>query len=365
MDSYNPKYMLLAIKEAEKARGLCSPNPFVGAVIVKDDVIISKGHTQIYGSHHAEVMAISKAKDKAAGASLYVTLEPCSHYGKTPPCTKAIIESGISTVYVGISDPNPIVSGNGIKTLREHGIEVTDAHFKWQIQRQLESYLHRLKHGRPFVTWKAALSLDGKFAADNGSSKWISCERARLDVHRLRQQSDAIITGINTVLADDPMLNVRLPRTKRHPKRVILDAYLMLPSESQIAQSAMDYPTIVFHGASYDPQKQASLLEMGIKLIEVPSMAEQIDLPAVMVHLHNLGINSLLLECGTALAEAFQKANLIDKYLFYFGPMLLGGQNAILGNLGIPSIDAAIPLTNLQCRKIGKSILVSAYPQSV
>lgn len=370
----NPEHlrrMRFAVKAAENARGTCSPNPFVGAVIVKNNTLIAEGWTQTYGGDHAEVQALKKAGAHARDADLYVTLEPCSHHGKTPPCTKAIIAAGIKRVFIGILDPNPLVSGNaqpgsdspGIRSLRKAGIEIQTGIMADVISRQLESYLCRINKKRPFVVWKAALSLDGKYAARDGSARWITGEKARLYVHALRSQMDVVLTGIGTVLADDPQLNVRLPRPRRQPVRAILDPKLDLPLDSQLASSLSGQTTYIFHDCDLSrKRKRAKLEKWGAQLFPIPCESDHLDLNQVLAILHDLGHNSVLLECGSQLSSSFFAAGLVDKCLIFYGSKLLGGPRAMLSELDLPSIEDAIQFQDISLRKLGNDLLLSAYP---
>ncbi len=356
-------YMKRAIRVAEKARGTCAPNPFVGAVIVKRGQIIAEGCSQFCGGDHAEIQALRKAGAKARGADLYVTLEPCSHHGKTPPCTDAIIKAGIKRVFLGITDPNPLVNGQGIQQLQNAGIEIQAGLCAEQITRQLEHFLCRITKGRPFVIWKAALSLDGKYAARDGSSRWISGSRPRLAVHRLREEADVVLTGIGSVLKDDPLLNVRLPRPRKQPLRAILDSSLRLPLDSQIATTAREYPTLLFCAPGQENSVQARELTLrGVRIQPVRSQQDGLNLAEVLGILHTAGYYCVLLECGSKLASSFLSARLVDKCIIHYGAKLVGGPKSILSELALPDISAAIPLRDLTCRSLEGDICVTGYP---
>ncbi|MDY0151173.1 MAG: bifunctional diaminohydroxyphosphoribosylaminopyrimidine deaminase/5-amino-6-(5-phosphoribosylamino)uracil reductase RibD [Candidatus Cloacimonas sp.] len=356
-------YMKQAIRCAEKARGNCSPNPFVGAVIVKDETIIARGWTQSYGSDHAEIHALKQAGAQANGADMYVTLEPCSHYGKTPPCALAVIAAGIKRVFIGITDPNPLVSGKGIKLLTEASIEVQSGLFAEEITRQLEYFLCYIQQQRPFVTLKTALTLDGKYAAQDGSSRWISGEKARLYTHKLRSQYDVILTGIKTIMRDDPLLTARLPGKPKQPLRVVLDPALKLPVDSQFARSMQEFSSLVFCSCGIENSaKFLKLKDMGAILVGLPIDKGHFCINDVLAHLASLNKYSVLLETGSGLAEAFLQARLVDKCLFFYGAKILGGSHSPLPNLGIANIQQAISLTNLELKQLGDTILLSAYP---
>lgn len=356
-------FMKRALRLAERARGLCSPNPFVGAVIVKNGEVIGEGWTQVYGGDHAEIQALKKAGAKAASADMYVSLEPCSHQGKTPPCTKAIIKAGIKRVFVGILDSNPLVNGRGVKQLRDKGIEVTTGLLASQIEVQLESYLCRVLKKRPFIVWKTALSMDGKYAAQDGSSRWISGELSRKKVHRLREASDVILTGIGTVLADDPLLNVRLPKPRHQPLRAVLDPKLKLPLDSQLAQSATQYPTAVFCSNGSETSSRAfALKKLGIHIHPVRTTDDGLELHFVLEILFKLGHNQVFLESGSKLASSFFEQKLVDKIHVFLAPKLIGGGKSILGELDLPNISQAISLRNPIWKRSGEDIELIAYP---
>jgi len=367
MTSVNPatilQYMRLAIQTAEKARGKCSPNPFVGAVIVNQDKIVSTGWTQSYGSDHAEVQALKKAGKAAKNADLFVTLEPCSHYGKTPPCAIAIINAGIKKVFIGIEDPNPLVAGKGINMLKAAGIEVQSGIFAEKVSRQLEEYLCYITKQRPFVTLKTALSLDGKFSAMDGSSRWITGEKARAYVHRLRSEQDVILTGIKTVLVDDPLLNVRLPGKPKQPLRAVLDPLLQIPLSSKLVQSASLSPVLVFcSDTAPDHEKALELAKAGVQLSYLPLQNGFFEPAAVLEELYIRKYYSVLLETGSLLAESFLHAALIDKFKLFFGPLILGGYNSPFPALGLTNMANAIKLKEITLRRFKDDIMVTAYP---
>jgi len=365
MDNYIRKYLRLAIITANKAKGKCSPNPAVGAVIVKNSKLLATGWTQPYGFDHAEVQALQKAGKAARGADIFVTLEPCSHYGKTPPCALAIIKAGIKRVFIGISDPNPLVSGKGIKLLKEAGIEVQSGFMAELINRQLESYLCYINLQRPFVTLKTALSLDGKFAAEDGSSRWITGEKARRYVHNLRSEQDVVLTGIKTVLIDDPLLNVRLPGKPRQPLRAVLDSRLGIPLGSKIVQTAGEFPTLVFCAENLLASEKAGILmEHNVQLCGLPLQQGKFAPTEILHELYLRQLSSVLLETGSGVAEAFIKAGLVDKYLWFYGSQLVGGTNSPLPHLGLGTINNAIKLQLHKIQKLDQDILVTAYPAS-
>lgn len=367
---HSPEYYIkLAMREAEKARGMSSPNPFVGAVIVKNDHVIAVGHTQAYGKDHAEIQALKQAGDNARGADIYVTLEPCCHWGKTPPCTQAIIDAGIKRVFFGIRDPNPLVNpdmdapGPGILTMRESGIEVSWGFLIPSITRQLEYFISRIIHQRPFVTLKTALSMDGKYAAQDGSSRWISAPKSRHFTHKMRENHDVVLTGINTVLKDDPELTVRLPHPKRQPLRVVLDPELMIPEDARLIQTLQIAPLLVFTQADNpNNQKANRLRSLGAEVIGIDGSACALDLHQVMAILHDRGCYSIMAECGSCLASELIRTKLVDKLVFFYGAKIVGGNKAMFADLGISIISDAIALEVTDVKKLSGDIMLTAYP---
>lgn len=353
--------MNLALREAEKSRGLCSPNPFVGAIIVADAQIVATGRTQAYGKDHAEIDALKNAGNKAKGATLYVSLEPCCHFGKTPPCTQAIIKAGIKKVVAGICDPNPLVAGKGFQELRSAGIEVITGVCASKIAVQNEAFICYIQKQRPFVTWKTALSLDGKYAAEDGSSRWITNEQSRRLVHQTRAGTDAVLSGIRTVLQDDAMLNARGVRMHKQALRVVLDPFLELDAKTRFAQSAMDFPSLIFHHST-DQKRVAKLAALGIELIYVQAEGEELDLKEVLQVLYQRKISSILLETGNQLSQSFWQAKLVDKCMIFYGNIVLGGSRSLLGGLNLPSIHDAIALKDIRVWRLGDNALITGYP---
>ena len=362
-DAQIKHYMQLAIKVAENGRGKCSPNPFVGSVIVKNNQVISEGWTSEYGSDHSEIQALKKAGKRAKGATLFVTLEPCSHYGKTPPCTKAIIAAGIKEVYIGIYDPNPLVKGKGIAMLKEAGIDVHYGFWEDKIRTQLEYYLCFIQKERPFVTWKTALTLDGKYAAEDGTARWITGKKAREYAHKLRSENDVVLTGIKTILIDDPALNVRLPGNYKQPLRVVLDPFLKIPVLSSFVSIAAKFPGMVITStANLQTDKVNLLKQKGVKIETLKTQDGHFNLHEVLNLLYNMNYYSVLLETGSGIAEAFLKEELIDKIIFLYGAKILGGTKSPLPALGIESIYKALYMWKTSCRKMENDIVVTAYP---
>lgn len=350
-----------AIELAAAVSGNTSPNPNVGAVIVNQGRIVGEGQTQPWGGDHAEVQALKQAGEAASGAGMYVTLEPCCHWGKTPPCTDAIIKAGIREVYAGIADPNPLVNGKGFEALKKAGIEVETGIEAARIQRMLERYIVWITQKRPFFTLKTATTLDGRIAAADRTSRWITGEEARQLVHKLRSVHDAILTGIGTVKADDPLLNVRGISGGRQPVRVILDPLLELSVASSIVKTDTGQRTLVYYDQSIDPGSRADELgKHGITTIPVPgSSSGMLDLHAIKGDLADRMITSVLVECGARLASALVRLDMIDRYEWFVAPALLGSGLSVLGDIGVDTIDQIRRLRVDFTQRVGEDIHLS------
>lgn len=350
--------MRRAIELAKKGCGYTNPNPLVGAVIVKDDKIIGEGYHEKIGGLHAERNALKNCKEDPKGAEIYVTLEPCCHYGKTPPCTEALIQAGIKKVYIGNKDPNPKVAGGGIRILKEHGIEVETGILKEECKALNDIFFHYIQSDIPYIALKYAMTLDGKIATAGGESKWITGEDAREHVHQLRHQYAAIMVGIGTVLADDPMLNARIPNGN-DPVRVICDSKLRIPEQSQIVQTANQIKTIIATISS-DEEKIKKLEQKGIMIIKTASENEQVNLRQLLKQLRQLEIDSVLVEGGGILNESLIKSGCVHKVYAYIAPKLFGGEKAktpVEGE-GIKKISDAIVFDELKATKLGNDILL-------
>ena len=358
-------YMQHALMLAQKGVGYVNPNPYVGAVIVKDGKIIGEGWHQKYGEPHAEVNALKSCKEDMTGATLYVTLEPCCHYGKTPPCTKAIMKSGIKKVVVGALDANPLVAGKGVEQLRKKGIEVVTSVLEDECKKLNEVFFHFIEHKTPFVIMKYAMTLDGKIATSSGEARWITGEMARAKVHQDRNRLMGIMVGIGTVLADDPRLTCRL-QEGRQPIRIICDTYLQIPLTSKIVETAKEIPTIIAT-CKKDELKHQDLLTKGCEILVVPSKEGHVDLKILMKLLGERGIDSILLEGGGTLNDAMLKERLVHQIQTYIAPKVFGGAKAkspVEGN-GITSIDACYRLKNMTTTCLGEDWLLEGevdYP---
>ena len=336
------EYMRRAIELAGKGEGYVNPNPMVGAVIVNDGRIIGEGYHERYGELHAERNAIASLTEPAKGAAIYVTLEPCCHYGKTPPCTEAIIDNGISRVVVGSRDPNPLVAGKGVKMLREAGIEVIEDFLKDECDELNPVFFHYITTGMPYVVLKYAMTMDGKIATVTGASKWITGEESRNEVQRLRHKYSAIMAGIGTVLADDPMLNVRTEGLKS-PVRVICDTKLRIPTDSNIVKTADRYRTIIAYGTA-DETKERALRDKGVCLEKLPLKDDHIDMAALIRRLGELKIDSVLVEGGGTVNDSLVRAGLADRVEAFIAPKIFGGSDAAtpVSGMGIPDVEKAL-----------------------
>ena len=354
-------YMRRAIDLAKRARGFTNPNPMVGAVIVKNGVIIGEGYHKRCGELHAERNAFASLENAsdAEGATIYVTLEPCCHYGKTPPCTEAIIEHKIKRVVIGSRDPNPLVSGKGAALLREHGIEVCEDFLREECDAINHIFFHYITTKRPFVTVKYAMTMDGKIATKTGASKWITGDEARGEVQKMRHNHMAIMAGIGTVLADDPMLNVRVDGLKS-PIRVICDSKLKIPLESQIVNSANTYRTIVVC-ASEDKEKIDALNAKQVEVVCLPNDEGKVDLVKLIEYLGAQQIDSVFVEGGAILNDSLFRLGLVNRVESFVAPKVFGGAMAkspVEGE-GISLVDEAKLFSLSEIKQIGEDVLLS------
>ena len=358
------KQMQSAIELARRGAGQVSPNPMVGAVVVSQGAVLAQGYHHRFGAAHAEPDALDKlTPEESQGAELYVNLEPCSHFGKTPPCTERIIRAGIARVFVGMSDPNPLVSGKGIAALRAAGIEVITDVLKGECRRLNESFVTAMVHQRPFVTLKLAMTLDGKIALPNGRSQWITGPRSRTDVHAFRSTQDAIITGIGTVLADDCLMDVRHVKGPS-PQRIILDTYLDIPSDARILQHEDASRTVIVTGQEIENgHKLDRLLETGVRHWSLPSEGAEIDLHALMARLYKEQMHAVMVESGRGVATSFLKMALVDKVRAYLAPKFFGKGLALLGDLGYTDPSDALTFTEQTMQPMGNDFLFEGYLQ--
>ncbi len=349
-------YMRKAIGLALKGEGFVNPNPMVGAVIVKDGRVIGEGYHKRYGDLHAERAAFASLKEDAGGACIYVTLEPCCHHGKQPPCTDAIIEHGIGRVVIGSRDPNPLVAGKGVRLLREAGIEVTEDCLRDECDAINPVFFKYITTKLPYVTLKYAMTMDGKIATRTGASKWITGEDARFEVQRLRHRNMAIMAGIGTVQADDPMLNVRIEGLKS-PVRVICDSKLVISPDSAIVRTADEYRTIVAH-CLRDETKERVLSDKKVGLMHVPSKDGHVDIGELMTGLGAMGIDSVLVEGGGTLNDSIIRAGLADRAEVFIAPKIFGGAGAkspVEGS-GVAAVENAAMFSLLEMKKHGEDV---------
>lgn len=359
METIQAGYMRMAIKEAEKGIGAVNPNPLVGAVIVKDGKVIGKGYHEYYGGLHAERNAIASCTESPKGASIYVTLEPCCHYGKTPPCTEAIIENEIAAVIIGSGDPNPCVAGKGIQILREHGISVVTDVLKEECDRLNPVFFHYIKNKTPYVVMKYAMTADGKISSYTGASKWITSEHARNYVQKSRHQYMGIMAGIGTVLADDPLLTCRLP-DGRNPIRIICDTHLRTPLTSRLVMTAKD-ARLILATACEDSERHRAYQDMGCEIVLVKQNQDGLDLRELMHKLGERKIDSILLEGGGNLNFSALKAGIVNRIQAYIAPKLLGGSQAKtpVEGIGFESPAGAVMLENQEITVLEPDVLIS------
>ena len=355
------RLMRIALDLAQKGEGETNPNPIVGAVVVKGGRIVGRGYHHRFGGPHAEVFALDEAGDAASGATLYVTLEPCVHHGKTPPCTERIIAAKIARVIIACRDPNPLVNGHGIEKIRAAGIEVTEGVLEEEARRANEIFFKFITTGRPFVQLKLAESLDGKIATRAGDAKWISGADSRTEVHRLRRRFAAVLVGVGTVIADDPRLTVRHV-TGKDPLRIVLDGHGRVPLNAQMfsAEGRMIAVT-----ATMAREKEETLRSLGAEVWRLPEKGGCVNLSAFLQRLGEENIDSLLVEGGGETAAAFLAADLIDKVAFFIAPILIGGRDAIpaIGGAGAEQISEALHLKQIEIERIGEDLLVTGYPE--
>jgi len=360
------EYMRAALKLAVRAKGKTSPNPLVGAVIVKDNRIIGKGYHRRAGEPHAEINALNMAGERAKGAILYLNLEPCAHFGRTPPCTKKIIFSGIKKVVVAMIDPNPLNCGRGVKELRKAGIEVKVRVLEKEAKKINEAYITYITTNKPVVILKTAMSLDGKIATKTGDSKWITNESSRKYVHKLRSEVDAILVGIETVLKDDPRLTARIqdPGSKipvRNPIRIVVDSRARIPLGAKVLNQKA--PTIVATTKSASKRKIEALKKKGAKVLIIKAKDRKVNLKELLKRLGGLEITSLLVEGGGRINASFLENGLVNKVLFFVAPKIIGGEKATtpVEGGGIERIKDAIKLKNISIKRFEEDVLIEGY----
>lgn len=358
MDS---NYMKRALELAELGRGRTSPNPVVGAVIVKEGRIIGEGYHRKYGQAHAEVEAFNSAVESVEGADMYITLEPCSHYGKTPPCAKAIVDNKIKRVYVGLIDPNPLVSGKGIEIMRKSGVEVITGVMEKECKDINEIFFKYIITHKPFVVLKTAMTLDGKISTYKGDSKWISCEESRLIVHKMRNSLTGIMVGINTILKDNPMLTTRI-EDGRNPIRIVVDSNLRISEDTNVLNINQNERCIILTTNKASLKKIEAIKRKGAEIIITNNKNGKVDINNAMEILGDMKIDSILLEGGGELAFSALEAGVVDKVVSFIAPKIIGGNDSKtpVEGKGFEYIKDAIELENLSCKCINKDIMVVA-----
>lgn len=354
--------MNVALQNAQAVKGQTDPNPLVGSVIVNDNRIVGIGTHLKAGEPHAEIHAIRMAGEQANGGTIYVTLEPCSHYGRTGPCAKAIVEAGIKKVVIATLDPNPVVAGNGVNILEDAGIEVVIGVLEEQSRRMNEVFNKFIVEQKPFITMKAGSTLDGKIATHSADSKWITSAEARKDVHELRNENMAILVGVNTVIEDNPELTTRIPNG-RNPIRVILDSSLRIPLDAKIVTDGQA-KTWIFTAVSYNQDAKKKLEEQGVSIFHTSGI-HHVDPDDVVRILGEKLVSSVLIEGGGSIHAAFLEKQLVDKVEIYIAPKLVGGTNAptFLEGTGIDLMRDAVELENLHVTPIGKDFKFTGYPK--
>lgn len=377
-------YMQEAIYLAKKGRGYTSPNPMVGAVVVKNNQIVGRGWHRACGLAHAEVEAINDAGENAVGSDIYVTLEPCNHYGKTPPCTKKIIESGIKRVVVAAQDPNPFVKGGGIQSLREHGIEVAVGVCKDEAEALIEDFIWYIQNDKkPFVVLKCASTLDGRIATSTGDSKWITCDKSRQFVHQLRHDYDAILVGSGTVHKDNPSLTARIEKNvnikssdnvlqssqqdiylqSKDPRRIILDSNISINLDAKLLTQKSNADTIIASSFDADPEKQKILEGMGVTVLRLPKKGSFLDFDNLLEQLGKMKIMSLLIEGGSTVIGSALSSGIVNKVLFFMAPKILGGDDGVpvCRGKGPLLMQDALQLKKVEVMRFDDDTLIQGY----
>ena len=363
MSSIDENYMRMALRLAERARGRTSPNPMVGAVVVKGGRVISRGYHRRAGEPHAEAIALKKAGGAAKGATLYVTLEPCSHTNKrTPPCSPIVIKSGVKRVVIAMIDPNPQVSGGGVKALRSAGIGVVTGVLEAEARKLNEAFVKHVTTGMPFVTLKIAQTLDGKIATASGESKWITGKEAREEGHRLRDAHDAILVGINTVLKDDPALTCRIPGG-RDPIRVIVDTRLRTPLGAKVIAQKSSAKTYIATLPGPPKEKFSKLLAAGAEILIARGTRGHIDLRPLMKMLVRFGVTSVLIEGGAEVNASALRSGIVDKVVMFIAPAIMAGRDSLcsIGGISPKKLGHAIRLADVTSRFVGQDLMVEGY----
>jgi len=360
-DDLDRRYMRMACRLALKAAGRTSPNPMVGAVIVRRGRIIATGYHQFAGGDHAEIGALKEAGSQAKGATLYINLEPCSHHGRTPPCTRALIRAGIKELVAGMKDPNPLVAGTGFRQLRQSGIRVRVGILEDECRTLNEAFSKYITRRIPFIILKLAATLDGKIATLTGDARWVSDAESRLLVHKLRNQVDAVLVGVGTVVADNPQLTCRLPGG-RDPWRVILDGQLRIPISARLLHERSAEKNIVVTGLQAPPKKVQALKRLGAQVWQLPLHERRIRWKPILRKLAGMGVVSVMIEGGAATARSALIEEIVDKIFFFYAAKILGGDGRVMiDGLGIKRMSRSIRIQQMAVKNSGSDLLVSGY----
>ncbi|MEB2308895.1 MAG: bifunctional diaminohydroxyphosphoribosylaminopyrimidine deaminase/5-amino-6-(5-phosphoribosylamino)uracil reductase RibD [Candidatus Brocadiaceae bacterium] len=358
------KYMMLALELAEKARGKVEPNPMVGAVLIKNGEIIGKGYHQIFGGAHAEIHAINEGGENCKGATLYISMEPCAHYGKTAPCVDAIIKAGITKVIIPIIDPNPVTSGKGMQKLKEAGIEVRLGVMESQAKKLNAPFFKLMQTGLPYIIVKWAMSLDGKIATHGGDSRWITSEESRAYVHKIRGWMDGIVVGINTVIRDDPLLTCRL-EGGRNPRRIIVDGNAILPLSSRLIKTISECEIIVAVTMNAPQERIERLKQAGCKIIQTKDISGRVDLHDFFRYLGEMKLTNILVEGGSRIITSMIEGHLADKIIVFIAPVIIGGEGAlppVLGK-GVDMMCRAVKLREISIKRFLNDTAIEGVPE--
>jgi len=355
--------MKMALELAEQGRGWTSPNPMVGAVVVKDGTVVGIGFHQAAGGPHAEIHALNGAGEKARGATLYVTFEPCNHTGRTPPCTQAILRSGIKRVVAGMKDPNPRVTGGGLAFLKSQGLDVSVEVCEDECRRLNEIFIKYVTTSLPFVILKCAATLDGRIATRTGNSKWITNPLSRQFVHELRHAVDAIMVGIGTVLKDNPRLTTRLEGRKgSDPIRIVLDTHLSIPPNARLLHLPSDSDTLIVTGSSAPAEKRRILERPGVRLLALKDDGGRIDLTALVRELGRMGITSLMIEGGSRVNSSALRAGIVDKICIFYAPKICGGNGVpVCQGTGVNLMEESMQITDISVRRFADDVMIEGY----
>lgn len=361
------KYMRKALELAEMGAGFVNPNPMVGAIIVKNGKIIGEGYHRYFGGNHAEVDALNSTVEDPRDSTMYVTLEPCSHFGKTPPCVNAIIERGISKVVIAMLDPNPLVSGRGVEILKNNNIQVVTGVLEGEAKRLNEVFIKYITTKLPFCLMKSAMSIDGKTATESSDSKWITSSSSRIYVHRLRHRYSAIMVGINTVLTDNPKLTVRIPDFQgKNPIRIVIDSKCKTPLDSNAVKGISEAKTIIATTDLADIDKIHKLESLGVEVLIIPNKSGHVNLNILMKKLGEMAIDSILLEGGGTLNYSSLEAGIVDKINFFIAPKIIGGylSKSPVDGKGVPLVKDAFSIRDLATHTFDGDIMLEGYISS-